>query len=303
MQTPGWIARATFAAALFGFAAIAQDTAKPRLEVTSPLGTKFYSLPDEKGVVAAALKASSADPKNADLLLKLAQAQASVWQDREAVDTCTRAIAIAPNNAQLYIERGHRELPLREFTKARDDLNHAVSLDAKQVEAYYHLGLSHYFLQEFDESADAFRHAVDLAPNTDSRINSTNWLYASLRRANRPEDAAKAAAAITPDMTNKEPHTFFYLSLVRLFQGRMKESDALPPEPPRDGSDTEAELRFDTVAYGIGNWHLYNHEAAKAQEYFRRVTQGKVWITWGFVGAELEVLRARGKAVAQNRLH
>ncbi len=302
MHTPAWTRRAALVAFL-AFSALAQDTAKPRLEVTSKLGTKFYSLPDEKGVVAAAMKASAADPKNVDLLLKLAQAQASVWQDREAVETCTRAIAIAPNNAALYIERGHRELPLRQFTKAQDDLNHAVSLDAKQVEAYYHLGLSHYFLEEFDQAVDGFRHAVDLAPNTDSRINSTNWLYASLRRAKRPEDAAKAAAAITPDMKNKEPHTFFYLSLVRLFQGSMKESEALPPEPPRDGSDTEAELRFDTVAYGIGNWHLYNREPAKAQEYFRRVLQGKVWITWGFVGAEQEVLRARTKTTAENRLH
>ena len=130
---------------------------------------------------------------------------------------------------------------------------------------------------------------MDLAPDTDERINSTNWLYASLRRANRQSDAAQAAAAITPEMTNTAPHTLHYLNLVRLFQGRMTEASVVPPEPPRDGSDTEAELRFDTVAYGVGNWHLYNGEPAKAQEYFRRVLQGKVWITWGFIGAGKEI--------------
>ncbi len=269
-----------------------QDAA-PILEVTSPLGTKFYSLADDKGVVAAARKAADGDALNADLLLKLAQAQASVWQEREAVEACTRGLALAPNRADLLTERGHRYLPLREFQKARADLTRAVALDAKNMAGYYHLGLAHYFLGEFAEAADAFQHAVETAPNTDERINSTNWVYAALRRANRPQDAARAAAAITPEMTNKEPHTLHYLNLVRLFQGRLTEAQITPPEPPRDGSDTEAELRFDTVVYGVGNWHLYNGDRAEAQEYFRRVVEGKVWVTWGFIGAERELAAGR----------
>jgi hypothetical protein len=132
---------------------------------------------------------------------------------------------------------------------------------------------------------------VETAPNSDERINSTNWLYAALRRAQRTGDAAKALEAVPPEMTNKEPHTRFYLNLVRFFQGRMRETEALPPEPPAGNTDQEMELAFDTVAYGIGNWHLYNGETAKAQEYFRRILKGHVWVTWGFVGAETELLR------------
>lgn len=263
------------------------------LEVTSPLGTRFYSIPDDKGAVEAARKALAADPKNPALLLKLAQAHAGAWQDREAVEACTRGLALAPNDAGLLTERGHRELPLREFQKARADLSRAVAIDPKNMAGYYHLGLAHYFLGEFAAAADAFRHAVDTAPNTDERINSTNWLYAALRRANQPKEAEQAAAAIGPEMTNKEPHTLHYLNLVRLFQGRMTEAQVTPPEPPRDGSDTEAELRFDTVVYGVGNWRLYNGEPAKAREYFQRVLQGKVWITWGFIGAEREMAAGR----------
>lgn len=261
-------------------------------EVVTKLGAKFNSLPDEKGVVADAEKSLGADPKNPDLLFKLAQAQVSVWQDREAVATLSRAIALAPTNSTLYTERGHRELPLRLFARARTDLTRAASLNPKEMAAYYHLGLAHYFLREFSPAADAFRHAVETAPNDDERINSTNWLYAALRRAGRKEEAAKALELVPPDMTFKEPHTQFYLNLVRFFQGRMSESDALPPEPPPGNIDTEAELRFDTVAYGIGNWHLYNDHADKAREYFRRVAQGHVWITWGFIGSEIELLQA-----------
>jgi tetratricopeptide (TPR) repeat protein len=273
--------------------AFGQKSNGPILEVTSPLGTKFYSLPDEKGVVDAARQELAADPKNPALLLKLAQAHAAVWQDREAVDACTRGLALSPNDADLLTERGHRELPLREFQKARADLARAVQIDPKKMAGYYHLGLAHYFLGEFAPAAEAFRHAVETAPSTDERINSTNWLYAALRRANQPKEAAEAAAAIGPEMTNKEPHTLHYLNLVRLFQGRMNETQITPPTPPRDGSDTEAELRFDTVVYGIGNWHLYNGDRDQALTSFRRVLEGKVWITWGFIGAEQEVAASR----------
>jgi tetratricopeptide (TPR) repeat protein len=266
--------------------------AQPRLEVTSTLGTKFYSLPDDKGEVAAAEKALAADPKNLDLLRKLAQAQVNVWQDREAVATLTRALEVAPRDAGLLTERGHREVPLREFARAAADLNRAVAIDPKQMAAWYHLGLAHYFQAEFAPAAAAFRKAVENAPNADERINSTNWLYAALRRAGQKGEAARALLPITPEMKNEAAHTEHYLNLVRLFQARKTEDEILPPEPPPGNTDDEAELRFDTVAYGIGNWHLYNSEPAKAQEYFRRVLKGHIWITWGFIGSEIEVRRA-----------
>jgi tetratricopeptide (TPR) repeat protein len=285
----------SFVASLLALAVAAPAQTKlpsqTKLEVTSKLGTKFYSQPDRDGAIDTARKALAGDPKSSDLLLKLALAQISMWEDREAVDTLTRALAISPGNLALYLERGHREVPLREFARAKADLSRVVEIDPKNMAAYYHLGLAHYFLDEFAPAAEAFRHAVETAPNTDERINSTNWLYAALRRAGKPEEAAKALEAVPPEMTNEQPHTKFYLNLVRFFQGRMTESEALPPEPPVGNTDQEVELPFDTVAYGIGNWHLYNGDRAKAQEYFRRVLKGHVWITWGFVGAEAELLR------------
>ena len=271
------------------FAAAAQ----PRLELTSPLGTKFYSLADAKGVVAEAEKNLANDPENPDLLLKLAQAQISVWQDREAVATLTRALAGKPNDAALLTERGHRELPLREFARAAADLNRAVEIDANRVDAYYHLGLAHYFQGHFSAAADAFRKAAQHAPNTDEIINATNWVYAASRRVGETAEAARAVAAISSEMKNQAPHTEHYLNLVRLFQGRKDEAAILPPEPPPGNTDDEIELRFDTVAYGIGNWHLYNGDAAKAQEYLRRVLKGHIWITWGFIGSEVELAKVR----------
>lgn len=284
--------------ALVSGAALAQITFAQNLEVTSALGRKFYSLPDDKGTVAAAEKALRADPKNPDLMLKLSLAHAGVREYRESTAVCTRGLKIAPEHAGLLLERGHREVGLREFAKARMDLEHAARLDPKNPEVYYHLALSHYFVGEFADAADAWRHAVENAPTLDSRINSSNWWYASLRRAGKKEEAEKALATITPEMKNTEPHTFFYLSLLRFFQGRMPEGEAVPPQPAAGNKDDEPELRFDTVGYGVGNWYLYNGNAAKAQEYFERVVQGNVWMTWGYIGSEIEVARAGKKAKA-----
>jgi len=257
------------------------------LQVTSRLGTKFYSKPDPKGTVAAAQKA--VDPSKPETLYALAKAQFAIWQNKEAAETLTRALALAPNNSEYLTERGHRYLPLREFAKAKADLEKSSKIDPRNMATWYHLGLAHYFLNEFSSAGDAFAHAVATAPNTDEKINSTNWLYAALRRAGKTSEAAEALKNVPASMTNESAHTKFYLNLVRYFQGAMPEAQAVPPMPPAGNTDDEVELPFDTTAYGVGNWYIYNGQAAKAQEYFKRVLKGHVWVTWGFIGSELEL--------------
>jgi hypothetical protein len=55
----------------------------------------------------------------------------------------------------------------------------------------------------------------------------------------------------------------------------------------------EAELSFNTVSYGVGNWHLYHHETTQALSLLREVVKGKAWNSWGFVGSEVELARMK----------
>jgi tetratricopeptide (TPR) repeat protein len=258
-------------------------------EVTSGLGRKLYAEPVD-GTILAAEKKLSADPKNAKLVLALSEAQAGRRQYREAVRTCTKGLAVAPNNPDLLIERGHRELGLRQFTLAQKDLDRAAALDPKKIEAFYHLGLAHYFQGQFDQAADAFRKALRLAPNNNNLIDSTNWLYVSLRRAKRDSEAAEVLQKITPQVQNTEPHYGFYLRLLHFYQGTLSELETLPPRP-KNPNDTEAELAFDTVGYGVGNWHLCAGDLGRPTELFREVVSGNAWNAWGFIGSEVELLR------------
>ena len=277
------------AASLFVAAPSATPADRGSFEVTSKLGRKLYALPDAAAITEARKKLA-ADPKNPKLVLALSLAEANRKQYREAIATDTKGLASSPNNVELLIERGHRELGLREFSAAQRDLQHAATLGPKQLGAFYHLGLAHYFQGQFAAAADSFGKARALAKSNDDLIDCSNWLYVSLRRADKPQDAAAVLKRITPEVTNKEPHLAFYLRLLRLYQGAMPEQKVLPAKPTNPG-DTEAELAYDTVAYGVGNWHFYNHDPKRAEELFKSVVTGDAWNAWGFVGSEVELAR------------
>jgi len=257
-------------------------------EVTSGLGRKLYALPDDQSAIDAR-KSLAAEPKNVERVLALSRAEATRRQYREAVATSTEGLIFAPSNADLYLERGHRELGLREFRKAMSDLENATRLAPQMLDGYYHLGLSHYFLGEFDQAAASFGKARDLASTNDSLIDCSNWLYVSLRRAGKEQEAAQVLMRITPDVQNTEPHLLFYLRLLHFYQGKLTEKEVLP-SPPAGENDLEGELSFNTVTYGVGNWRLYHGDRVSATELFRKVFGGEAWNSWGFIGSETELI-------------
>lgn len=275
---------------VLGAVSALQGKAEADLQTTSLTGRKLYALPDDDGAISKAKQIWAADPKNVALALKLSKAQAAKRQYREAMATCTAALALSPKNAELYLERGHRELGLREFSMAWQDLSQSIQLDPKQLEAHYHLGLAYYFIRQFGKAAEAFGRALSLAQNADSVIDCSNWRYVSLRRSGQTQEAARVLERITPDVKNTEPHLFFYLQLLHFYQGKLSESQVLPPKPSGP-ADIEAELSFNTINYGVGNWHVYDGDRAHADAYFRAATNGSAWNSWGFIGSELELAK------------
>lgn len=258
------------------------------LETTSLLGQKLYAQPNDTSIAAAQSKLSGASPAAADYLA-LSKAQAGRRQYQQAIKTDTEALAQYPDNADLLLERGHRELGLRQFAPALKDLEHAVRIDPANLDSHYHLGLAFYFQGHFAEAAVHFGHARDLAKTEDSLIDCSNWLYVSLRRANKPNEAEEVLTRITPAVHNTEPHLAFYLSLLRFYQGKTTEQQILPAKPAP--GDTEAELSYNTIHYGLGNWHLYNGDKSAAYSYFQKVVTGSAWNSWGFIGSEVELAR------------
>jgi hypothetical protein len=76
-----------------------------------------------------------------------------------------------------------------------------------------------------------------------------------------------------------------YFNLLLFYKGLKKESDVASPE--------KTDLDAATTGYGIGNWHLYSGNKAKAREYFDRIVSGESWAAFGFIASEAELSRMR----------
>jgi len=266
---------------ILSISVFAQTTTEP--EATSPTGIKFYANADEKGAVAEAQKNLSADPKNLELIIKLGQAQASVWRYRDAIATYTRGLEIAPDNPLLYRHRGHRYISTRQLDRAVADLERGAKLDPKSYDIWYHLGLAYYLKGDFARAAAAYEKCREAAEKDDSLIAVSDWLYMSYRRQKKEAEAARVLERIRPDMQPGENRSYFDRLL--FYKGLKKESDII--------TDKMTDLEIATVGYGIANWHLYNGNAARAKEYFQRIVSGKYWPAFGFIAAETELTRMR----------
>lgn len=263
----------------------APDKPAEQPEVISLLGVKHYAQPDEKNEVKAAETRLLTDPKNIELIIALGRAQANIWRYQDAIETYSRGIRVDAKNAMLYRHRGHRYISTRQFDKAVRDLKKAAQLNEQSFDIWYHLGLAHYLKGEFASAAQAYERCLAVAlaeAKDDSIIAVSDWLYMTWRRMNKDAEAARVLARITPEMKVVENKSYFDRLL--FYKGLKSESDLVNMEKATD-------LEIATVGYGLGNWHLYSGDAAKAEEYFRRITAGKYWPAFGFIAAEAELAR------------
>ncbi|MEW6211200.1 MAG: tetratricopeptide repeat protein, partial [Acidobacteriota bacterium] len=265
-------------------AALAFSTAaQTEPEVTSPLGAKFYSQPDDKNTIAEAERKLAADPRNIDLIIALGRAQAQLWRYRDAINTYTRGIEIDPRNAMLYRHRGHRYISTRQFDKATRDLERAARLNDKDYDILYHLGLVYYLKGRFDKAAVVYEKCRAVARDDDAVIAVSDWLYMTYRRMKKEREAASVLERITTAMKVVENKSYF--DRLMFYKGLKTESDIV--------TDKLTDLEIATIGYGFGNWHLYNGNREKAKEYFQKIVGGKYWPAFGFIAAETELARMR----------
>jgi tetratricopeptide (TPR) repeat protein len=289
--------RLLVAALIFSSAVFAQAQ-DPKPELVSPLGVKHFAKADDKGDIAKSEAEVAAQPKNVDRLIALGRAQSAAWRYQDAVATYTRALEIGPADARLYRHRGHRYISLRQFDNAVADLKRASQLNDRDFDIWYHLGLAHYLRGEFAPAASAYEKCYAVAEREraanpadkdgrdDSIIAISDWLYMSYRRLNKPTDAARILEKITPESKVKENKS--YHERLLFYKGLKQESELLNLKDAND-------LDIATVGYGLGNWHLYNGNPTKANEYFRKIVSGKFWPAFGFIAAEAELARTPGR--------
>ena len=214
----------------------------------------------------------------------------------------TEGIRKHPEDARLYRHRGHRYITLRRFKDAETDLGKAatlvkgkpdevepdglpnarnIPLTSLQSNIYYHLGLAYYLQGDFDRALRAYRRCLQLANNPDRLVSTSNWLYMTLRRMGRPQDADKVLEPISTSMDVIE--NVAYHQLLLMYDG------AIAPEElaRQDATTTDGA----TILYGIGNWYFYNGEPEKAWPIWQQIIDANQWAAFGAIAAESEIAR------------
>ena len=246
-------------------------------------------------------------PTNPDSIVWLGRRLAYLGRIREAIEVYSRGIALHPANPWLYRHRGHRYLTVREIDHAIRDLERARSLvagkpdvveldgqpNAKnqpigtlQSNIMYHLGLAYYLKGDFSRAVPIYRRELAQSHNDDRRVSTAHWLYMSLRRLGRREEAARVLTPITTRMDVIENDVYHRLLL--MYKGQLPADSVLAMTPGGEMSVIDA-----TAAYGIGNWHLYNGRVGRATAIFRRIVAGGQWGAFGFIAAEKDLAKQR----------
>lgn len=244
----------------------------------------------------------AAAPGNADAMIWVGRRLAYLGRYREAIEAFSRGIAAHPSDARMYRHRGHRYITTRQFDRAIADLSKAATLVAGrpdevepdgqpnarniptstlQSNIHYHLGLAYYLVGNFEQARASYVRCLDVAKNDDMQVATRYWLYMTLRRMGRTEEAAATLASIGKTMNIIENAS--YHSLLLVARGEL-DGDALlaKAEPGLDRA---------TIGYGVGNWHLYNGRRERAVAVLREVVAANNWAPFGAIAAEAELFR------------
>jgi tetratricopeptide (TPR) repeat protein len=282
------------------------------VEAISFLGDTLRTLPLSREVrlryerqLAQARAAYEHAPEDADSIVWLGRRLAYLGRFREAIQVYGRGVALHPDDPWLYRHRGHRYISVRELDLAIADLERATRLVAGRPDVVeqdgqpnarnmpigtlhsniaYHLGLAYYLKGDFARAVPVYRRELDEARNDDRRVSTAHWLYMSLRRLGRDDDAAAVLVPMRGDMQVVENAAYHRLLL--LYKGELPVDSVLATTPGGEMSVTDA-----TAAYGVGNWHLYNGRPAEAERIFRRIVAGGQWGAFGYIAAERELAR------------
>src|SRR5687768_909530 len=178
------------------------------------------------------------DPKSADSIIWLGRRTAYLGRYKDAIRIFTDGVRQFPSDARVYRHRGHRFITLRCFDEAIADFEKASKLikgrpdkiepdglpnarnvptSTLQSNIWYHLGLAHYLKGDFQRALKAYREAEKVSNNADMLVATTHWLYMSLRRLGREDEARKTVAAIKDDLDIIENADYY--KLIRVYKG------------------------------------------------------------------------------------
>ena len=245
-----------------------------------------------------------ADSMNADNIIWYGRRTAYLGKYRDAIIIFTEGIKKHPNDARMYRHRGHRYITIREYARAVVDFEHAAKLieGTKDViepdgmpnpqnipvsslhqNIWYHLGLAYYVQNDLVNALRVYRKGIESTLNDDMLVATTHWLYMTLRRLGKDEEARKCLQPIKKEMNILESMAYHQLCL--LYKDEVSINSIIGSE--------RTEIMNDAAGYGIGNWFYYNGQKDKAKKIFSKLLKNKGWASFGYLAAEADFSRIK----------
>ena len=257
--------------------------------------------------LATALADLEASPEDADALIWAGRRHGYLAHYRTAIDVFTSGAELFPEDARFMRHRGHRHISVRELDQAIDDFRLAVGLiqgqpdevepdglpnargiptSTLQFNIWYHLGLAHYLKGDFELARAAYIELMAVSKNNDAVVAASYWLYMTLMRLGRDEEALEVLTPINSGLDIIENEA--YRDLLLLFKGEHTPDDLLGPE----GEQT---LNGATLGYGIGFWYMMAGDTERAARIFDQVLAVESqWAAFGYIASKVEAIRLSG---------
>ena len=248
-------------------------------------GNEYVKQQKNDQAVESFERAMALDPGNADYPLAKCRALAGANKREEAIAACTQSLKLRPDNPEALRDRGHYHLNLGQVDAGLADLTKAEQLTKTDRGVYYHLGVAYYVKGDFQRAAQAFQSCLDNSKGED-RIEGMAWLYPSLVRAGRKQEAASLLDQVKPD-ANVTGHPAWYLDRLLLFKGAKSEDEVAANLEKEDG------LSVSSIGYSLGLWHLLNGRKQRARQYFEKAVASNATPAWGYRCSEAELKRMR----------
>lgn len=259
----------------------------------------------------AAAKHYEADPSEANVVW-YGRVLGFRYQFEQAIEVFTKGLERYPDSYQLLRQRGHRYISTRRIEEGLADLRRAAELieglpywvepdgpgnelpvppTSIQFNTYYHLGLAHYLLRQWDEAAAVYQKCREWVPqgDWDGVTAATDWLYMTLRRAGRADEAAALLATIPSGLADElfVEGPSYYRRLL-MYRGELDADSLLNPDRGTQQIHN-LETIYATQGYGVGNWYYYTGDLDRAREVFERILEGRSNSAFGYIAAELDL--------------
>lgn len=245
-----------------------------------------------------------ADPEDVEAVIWVGRRAAYLGRYQEAIQLYTIGIEPHPDDARLYRHRGHRYITTRQLDRAITDLEHAAWLtdgmpdevepdglpnergiptSTLQSNVWYHLGLARYLTGDYIGALAAYERCLAVSTNRDMEVATRYWLYLTLDRLGRADEAATVAGAVSADWDIIENHSYHRLLL--LYQGNGDLAEVL--------SDEAGTIGNATAAYGVTRWYAGQGMDSEAQAMLEGIVAGGQWPAFGYIAAEADLAALR----------